>query len=547
MRLLLRLVVALFSLVTALYAFLASSSFTYQQFLLPRVLHWVAWFSDWHALLYWLWLALAVASLWPVLRQADAARRWAVAFAVTWTIVGLLMTAHPVLPALRDDHRSVVVGLVALLPLLWLSAIDHIRQRNFLRGQARAGPEGASSTEGRLLIASVGSTVFLSVTYGMLTPLALQGAFEPDLLTSGLTLGMAWSVYEHLLIFCGLFLLLALVDRVVAAAGFWWRHIACAALLTVVLWLALQGLVGRAIGLDGSWGAVAMLGLSLAVIGTWAAIRLQRWASVDARLASGFDVFFGPGQNRHLSPATVASLLGVVALAYLLVAVAAQLDWDFLVLKLGVLLVWIVTFSQLYRASSGRTILGNGAVLAACVVPLAGHLVDPSLQSTLTRVSGPGSSVRHTLDRYVIYNPTFRLAEDVVHDRKAEAPAFDRFLRANTGLSAAAVSPAPIDFVADMGPSTREPRPLIFLLVIDSLRADYLSPYNERVTFTPRWRNSRRQPRLPQCLHTIRWHRAVDVGHVDGRGRPAPSVRPAISAHERAREAARTPTHTVAT
>jgi Sulfatase len=491
MRWLSRALVVAFCIATSLYAFLASSSFTYQQFLRPRVSQWVARFGDSHAALYWLWLLFALWSLVPEFRKAGITRKIAIGFAAAWSGVGVGLTVHPVLPTLVDDHRSVLVGLVALLPIIWLAVIDHLAVHEYLRRQpAWVTADGGDSTERRLIVAAIGTAVCVAVAYGVLTPFAIGGAFEPDLLTSGLALGLTWSLYEHLLIFCALFLLATLTERIVRSIGnFRLRYGVEFLLVTAALWIGLQRIVGNAIGLDSSSGRTAIAGLSLSIVGAWAGLRLRRWAQEGACLASGFDVFCGPPQGGRIKASTVLSLVGILAAAFMLAGVAAKIDWDFLILKLGVLTVWTVTFAQIYRASSGEVPVSRRTILVVCAAPLiACYLVAPSLQSRFLAWPGAhGSSVRHTLDRYRVYNPTFRLADDALHGRAAaETPAFDRFLKANTGLSAADVSPVEIEFVPNLQVSQLDPKPNIFLLVVDSLRADYLSPYNERVGFTPR-------------------------------------------------------------
>jgi hypothetical protein len=487
MRGLTRTLVAAYCLMTAVYAFLASSTFTYQQFLRPRVSDLVARFGDWHAVLYWVWLFFAVVSLTPELTKAGRARTRAIGFALFWTAVGVALTIHPILPTLVDDHRSVLVGLVALAPLIWLSMLDHAAAASFLRQQPATSAADADSTERRLLLASVGTAVFVAIAYGLLTPLAIGSAFEPDLLTLGLSLGMGWSLFEHLVIFCGVFLLMALGERAASRVRlFRIRYAAAFVVLSGVFWVALQKLVGNAIGLDTAWGRVAMLGLSVSAVSTWAAVRCRQWADESAALVSGYDVFLGPAQHGDVRTSTVLSLAGILILAFTLAAVAGRVDWDFLLLKLGVLAVWIVTFTQLFGATAGKFRLSGGTALTLCAIPLVGYYLDPSLQSRLpTWLGSPGLSIRHTLDRYLVYNPTFRLADDALHrGTGAETPGFDRFVRANTGLSRD-VTPIEIDFVPHLRPFTLTPKPNIFLFVIDSLRPDYLGPYNQHVHFTP--------------------------------------------------------------
>src|SRR4030095_1987174 len=58
------------------------------------------------------------------------------------------------------------------------------------------------------------------------------------------------------------------------------------------------------------------------------------------------------------------------------------------------------------------------------------------------------------------------------------------YLRAHTLVPATRIRPIDADFVSPLGPGAIRP-PHIFPIVVDSLRRDYLSPYNPAVTFTP--------------------------------------------------------------
>src|SRR5262245_28589324 len=119
-----RLIAASFCWMTAAYAFMSASSFAYRQFLAPRVFSWLGTFSDWHAWLYWVWLATAI----PVraLRGPRLSRVLALSFVVCGVVVGVALVLDPVLPRLVDDRRSLVVGLLALGPIFWLAAIDFV-------------------------------------------------------------------------------------------------------------------------------------------------------------------------------------------------------------------------------------------------------------------------------------------------------------------------------------------------------------------------------------------------------------------------------------
>src|SRR5207237_9400557 len=96
------------------------------------------------------------------------------------------------------------------------------------------------------------------------------------------------------------------------------------------------------------------------------------------------------------------------------------------------------------------------------------------------------AGIRRTIYRYTIYNGLLRLADALLERSTGAAPAFLRYLRDNSGLANVDVEPLSLDFVSPLGPAPRRPLPYVFLFVIDSLRPDYLAPYNPAVTFTPR-------------------------------------------------------------
>jgi Sulfatase len=473
-----RIAIGMFCWMTAMYAFLSAGSFTYQQFLRPRVFAWVGWFSDHHAQLYWVWLAAAAASLVPEWRSQPFARRLTLAFVAVWTFVGLLLAVRPVLPTLIDTHRSIVVGLVALLPLVWLAAIDYAAAGDYIR---RPAPSvDIRSIDSRLCTAVFGTALFIVVLYAALTPVWIGGGFEPDLLTTGLLVGISWSAIGHLLIFGGVFLLFALLERAIRPFSFEFRLAATLVVIVLLLASILQRVVNMAIGLDDLWGYAAAVGLSVTMVATWTGLRLRRREMAPA---TAFDVIFGPAPLHPTPRRTAGALLVVAAAAFVLSAAAGRIDWDFLLLKLAVLFAWVAAFAVIYRATPADLRLGTPALVAACVLPLAGHVADRPLQARLPIWLGmPGSSIRHTLERYIVYNPSFRLVDDLLRDRPSETPSFDRTVRANTGL-AEQVQPISIDFVPHLQPAASPPH--IFWFVIDSLRDDYLAPYNDAVGFTP--------------------------------------------------------------
>ena len=96
-------------------------------------------------------------------------------------------------------------------------------------------------------------------------------------------------------------------------------------------------------------------------------------------------------------------LLLVAALGYGAARISRRVDWDFLLLTTAVLLLWIAAFCAVYRASPPRRIRGV-TVAAVCLLPL-GAL------AAARRAEPRWPDIRLALNRYIVYNPSFRLSE----------------------------------------------------------------------------------------------------------------------------------------
>jgi hypothetical protein len=88
------------------------------------------------------------------------------------------------------------------------------------------------------------------------------------------------------------------------------------------------------------------------------------------------------------------------------------------------------------------------------------------------------------LEGYVAADVSYRLISETLHVESREDTNFYAHLRANSVIQNASVAPIDVDFAHSIHPVEAE-TPNIFLFVIDSLRRDYLSPYNPAVGFTP--------------------------------------------------------------
>jgi membrane-anchored protein YejM (alkaline phosphatase superfamily) len=121
-------------------------------------------------------------------------------------------------------------------------------------------------------------------------------------------------------------------------------------------------------------------------------------------------------------------------------------------------------------------------VAALAVVAVAGVGAGGSIETTL-----PGSQQfvpEFVLDAYATVDPSYRLVRHLLSVEPQGSRQFFSYLAANSLIEHVDVKPVDIDFAHPLTRTQARP-PHIFFLVVDSLRRDYLSPYNPTVTFTP--------------------------------------------------------------
>jgi hypothetical protein len=90
-----------------------------------------------------------------------------------------------------------------------------------------------------------------------------------------------------------------------------------------------------------------------------------------------------------------------------------------------------------------------------------------------------------SLDRYASADVSFRLLSDVLIRHPGRDAGFLRYLQQNTSVSHAAAITAPDARFSSRLERSNGPLPDVFVFVLDSLRRDYLSPFNPAVSFTP--------------------------------------------------------------
>jgi hypothetical protein len=185
--------------------------------------------------------------------------------------------------------------------------------------------------------------------------------------------------------------------------------------------------------------------------------------------------------------ALLSSLFLIPLLAYFLAVKTAVLDWNYLLQKLAVLVVWTATFSCFYVLARGvgRRPARTFVLLLSALASLGVYEVFRATESRWKFLLGDRErDVAGLLDAYAGYDVSFKLLHDMLSPLRS-GNLFYQFLSQNTNIpQSTRVDPVPVNLVESLTASSG-PRPPIFIFVIDSLRRDYLSCYNSSVTFTP--------------------------------------------------------------
>ena len=169
-----------------------------------------------------------------------------------------------------------------------------------------------------------------------------------------------------------------------------------------------------------------------------------------------------------------AWLVALPVAAFVLIGAVVHLDWNFLLQKLTVLLVWLAAIAIVHglsRSAEGfaphqpagtpfaergakssaerRAPVGQHAVLAP-VIALGGCALVSLALSRAQPQAGRALDVESALDRYAAVDPSYRLIRDAWTVPSGETARFYAHLHANTLVPPAEARPAPVDFVTPL-------------------------------------------------------------------------------------------------
>jgi hypothetical protein len=462
----LKLIWGTYLVLTSIYCLLAFLPYTYFALIKSPAYAWMPRFAHHHGLLYW-----------PALLAAFTANRVEKTKLNPIVLFGLLASAGiglaiwPFMPTLQNDWAAYRWSLIALLPLT-MTAVWDLRQH---------WPTSEKEHKDIALL-EYSPGVIVSVLVAVLYMAAAAVHSHAEKVPLNFSLGKleitAWSLLSHVLVALIVISILNLIRLGTRRA----RRPTSLRL----------GLIGVATALMIGTVLNRFLSSALSFEG-WAAYSYAISFSVTLTLFVGYLV------SPFLSSTDMATLpterktvwvLAPIAIVFAVVALALPAwldgsDWNGVLQSTFTVLFWIVLGVSAYTLWPRRTRYSAATVLAVLVI--AGFTYKTLQATDIFWAGALGSTdddVARSLETYAAQDASFELTHHILGNRR-EVPCGDlcRILRQYTNIRDAEVI-ADVNLVDHLVPTAGK-RPNIFILIIDSMRPDYLGAYNPKVDFTP--------------------------------------------------------------
>jgi hypothetical protein len=470
LRIALRLPTIVFFLLTCWFALLSYVPFAYLQFLRHQLFGWLEFFVVFHNILYWAALLLGLLSVADDL----AARRpaaWSVA--VIFATFGVWLLFNPMLRTLRSDRRSLIVGLSALTVPLALALIDHLAVVRRMKWDALAS--SSKIGRGRALQTTAAGAIYMWLTFAAIAAVRIGGFGDGRLTLVDHALALWWSFSVHLAAAAAMFLIVAVLPAAVRSPRV--RYLLRMTVIAGVGAFVVARVVCPAIAFRG-WLAVSVagvLGVSGAII--WSGLALRIAVDAPQQVDSDLDIVMMRAGPPHGYWTVPIGLMLLALLGYVVIEGVSKFDWYFLLQKLIGFAMWIAVLVVVYRVDR----LPDARRRRMITVAMVGAVMIVSGRILAAGTAAAGRLML-AVDHYAAYNPSLMLIDNALSMSSSELADLTTFLVGFSNVTTA--QPASVDFVDSLH-SSGAPRPHIFVFVIDSLRRDYLSPYNPAVHFTP--------------------------------------------------------------
>jgi arylsulfatase A-like enzyme len=457
---------------TSFYCVLAFIPDTYIAFIQAPFQTWVPFVIHLHPFIYTFLAAGVCVSLWRNRLEDRTSAR----MVITFVAMALCMAVYSIIARpfslLNNNSRSFVWAMATVFQILWFGILDW---RTYWR--RKQWP-----TDIQLCI-SVPLVLATALTVAMVYPSAaylrykLAGVPPFPVHRTDLLVGVG-ILLAHVLFFGLVMGLLAVGEAIAlrttrrAKTRFVW--------FTLVAWLAVAQICNRvlfeAIPYHGIESVIysALFGLACVIFGgsqVLGATVLPK-ATTETPMVSRRD---------RLEKTLIALVL--VAAVCVVPAIIGIIDWNSILERLWALTFWVLVMILLVRIlPRPRRPLPLIAALALPIICYATYRMTFESVSW----SAPESQLRDAMGRQSSYNFSYVNVHDLLESsQERSCDEYCRYLHEQTNIPPGMRPAAPeLDLVDRLQRTTGE-RPNIFVFVVDSLRQDFLTPYNPQSGYTP--------------------------------------------------------------
>ena len=464
----LKLIWGIYLVLTSIYCLLAFLPYTYFALIKAPAYFWMPWFAHYHGSLYWLAL-LAAATASRIGNQSGKRKPAGTTLFAALALGGLYLAVRPFMPTLQNNWPAYGWSLIALLPLIVTAALD--LRRHWPAAENEHNDISLLEYSNGILAAVAAALIYVAAA-------VVHGHAEKTPLHFGLgRLEITgWSLLSHALVAIIVISVLNLIRLATrhARRPTSLRLVLHGVAIALVIAVVLDHFLASALSFEG-WPAHLYAILFAMALTLFLGYLISPFLSAsDAPLRS-------QSFRSMLLPFTVL----LSALAVIMPTLIGGGDWNGVQQSTFTIFFWIVLSLCIYLLRPRRRRYSAATILA--VLLLAGFTYK-ALQATdifwARALGSTDDDVARALETYAGEDTSFQLAHHILGNTR-EMPCGDlcRILRQYTNIRDAEAK-ADVNLVDDLVP-TKTQRPNIFILVIDSMRPDYLGAYNPKVDFTP--------------------------------------------------------------
>ncbi|HTS05283.1 MAG TPA: sulfatase-like hydrolase/transferase, partial [Candidatus Eisenbacteria bacterium] len=465
----LRILAGTYFVLTSLYLLLGFLPYTYFFLIKAPPYSWMPWFVRYHAALYWFAAVAAMMAGWNLHEAWRNRNRLFFGSVAVFILIGISLTAFPVLPHTEPTASTYWCSIAALFPLMFASLFRRSSNR------PSSGCEGAKNA----IFFPYAPVILISIVVSCLYIVGASSrnaSHTQSFVLHATDLEHAvWSLASHLILALAIFSILNLVALIATKneKPFRLQLTINAALAFFALAFVLHWFLDSALSFNSRLAVLYSVALALSLV-LWGLWIIDPFLKVSAAFQAA---------NRRLG--TWIVLLASSTLAITFPLLIGDADWSGFLQGTVTLSIWVVVSVCAFRLRPARAPYSLALILSVMIFTGVAY---KTLQATEIFWSKPlgttDDEISLDLEAYGSNDNSFFLAHHILGNRRNEVCGdLCRILRENTNIRDTRAL-ADIDLVNSLTPNRSE-RPNIFIFVIDSMRPDYLGAYNSSIDYTP--------------------------------------------------------------